>query len=181
MQAGFVVDSVLPADIDETPHKGELPCAHASRLARQKAAAIAAEHAGAGVILASDTVVACGRRILPKAEDEKTARECLKQLSGKRHRVHTAVAVVHLDGKTVEKLVTTQVKFRRLSEADIAHYIISGEWQGKAGGYAIQGLAASFIPWINGSYSAVVGLPLSETAQLLQSAGVSARQHITRK
>jgi septum formation protein len=123
-------------------------------------------------VLAADTVVACGRRILPKAEDEKTARRCLELLSGRRHRVYTAVAVM-AGGKQHNRLVITQVRFNRLGEQDMQRYIASGEWQGKAGGYAIQGQAEAFIPWINGSYSNIVGLPLAETCRLLESAGMA--------
>lgn len=170
-QIGITPDAVRAADINETPQKAEQPHHHALRLAEEKARVVAALEPGA-VILASDTVVGVGRRILPKAEDEKTARHCLKLLSGRRHQVHTAIAVIDTKGKLRTVLVTTRVRFSHLSEQDIEHYIASGEWQGKAGGYAIQGLAASYIPWINGSYSAVVGLPLAETQALLKSAGI---------
>lgn len=167
-QIGLIADQVTAADIDETPRKGELPDKYALRVAGEKAASVAEKHPDS-VILAADTVVACGRRILPKAEDEKTARQCLELLSGRRHRVYTAVCV-----STHSTVVMTQVRFNRLSSKDIAHYIASGEWHGKAGGYAIQGLAEAFIPWIGGSYSNVVGLPLAETRKLLAAAGVAA-------
>ncbi|MDE3060091.1 MAG: septum formation protein Maf, partial [Pseudomonadota bacterium] len=157
------------AEIDEVPSKTELPDKYALRMAQGKAAVVAAKHLDA-IVLAADTVVACGRRILPKAEDEKTARQCLTLLSGRRHRVYTAVCVAHKETSR-SKLVMTQVRFPRLSVKDINAYIASGEWHGKAGGYAIQGKAETFIPWISGSYSNVVGLPLMETAQMLKAAG----------
>ena len=156
------------ADVDETPKKGELPRAYALRMAREKAQAAADP---AAHVLAGDTVVALGRRILPKAEDEATARECLTLLSGRRHRVFSAVALRAPDGRVSERLSETIVRFKRLSEAEIAAYLATGEWRGKAGGYAIQGAAEGLIPWISGSYSGVVGLPLFETRALLKSAG----------
>jgi septum formation protein len=170
-QIGIIPDAVDPADIDEAPGKRELPAEHAARLADQKAAAVSARHVGS-VILAADTVVALGRRILPKAEDEPTARRCLAMLSGRRHRVIGGVTLMSADGRTWSRLVTTAVKFKRLQALEIDAYIESGEWRGKAGGYAIQGRAAALIPWIEGSYSNVVGLPLYESAQLLRNAGV---------
>jgi len=139
-------------------------------MAREKATYIAAQFPD-NVILAADTVVACGRRILPKADDEKTAKKCLQMLEGRRHRVYTAVCISH-DGKYHEKLVITQVAFKRLTQKEIEAYIVSGEWQGKAGGYAIQGVAEAFIPWISGSYSNVVGLPLAETSTMLGQCGI---------
>lgn len=169
-QAGIVPDEVIAAGIDETPRKAEQPAVYAERIAAEKAAFVAAKHPDA-VVLAADTVVACGRRILPKAEDEATAKRCLTLLSGRRHRVYTAVCVVS-GGKVKAKLVMTQVKFSRLTADEIKAYAQSGQWHGKAGGYAIQGHAESFIPWINGSYSNVVGLPLAETCQMLKQAGV---------
>jgi septum formation protein len=169
-QADFVPDKILAAEIDETPCKNELPIKYAERLAREKAAAIFAQHNDA-VVLAADTVVACGRRILPKAEDEKTARKCLEQLSGRRHRVYTAICVRRGD-KISSKIVMTQVSFKRLTKKEIDNYIASNEWQGKAGGYAIQGKAEAFIPRINGSYSNVVGLPLAETSTMLAQFGI---------
>jgi septum formation protein len=163
-QIGLVPRSVEPADIDETPRKDELPDAYARRMAREKAQAVAARMPSTRV-LAADTVVCCGRRILPKAEDETAARKCLTLLSGRRHRVITAVALA--TGRVLkEKSVMTMVCFRRLTDRDIEAYIASKEWHGKAGGYAIQGAAAGFIPAINGSYSGVVGLPLAEVKQL---------------
>ncbi|MCH2547836.1 MAG: Maf family protein [Alphaproteobacteria bacterium] len=170
-QIGIVPDTVQPADIDETPHKNELPAPHALRLACEKAQRVAQTGA---IVIASDTVVACGRRILPKAEDVHTAYQCFTLLNGRRHQVHTGVCVIDATGKQQSVVVSTRVKFRLLEKWEIAHYIASGEWQGKAGGYAIQGAAAAFIPWINGSYSAVVGLPLAETSRLLVSAGYKA-------
>ncbi len=165
-QIGIVPDVVDPADIDETPAKGELPAAHVLRLAEAKARTVQPRHPGA-FILAADTVVACGRRILPKAEDEQTARACLTLLSGRRHRVYGGVAVMTPAGELAFRRVISQVAFKRLSADELEGYLRSGEWQGKAGGYAIQGRAAALIPWVSGSYSNVVGLPLYETAQLL--------------
>jgi len=169
-QIGIVPDAVDPADIDETPLKGELPPAHVERLAEAKARAVAPRHPGA-FVLAADTVVACGRRILPKAEDEATARVCLAMLSGRRHRVYGGVAVLTPGGEIGFRRVLSQVAFKRLSGLELEAYIASGEWHGKAGGYAIQGQAAALIPWVSGSYSNVVGLPLFETAQLLTGRG----------
>ena len=161
-------DAVLPADIDETPLKGEVPKDHAERLAAGKAAAVA--EAGS-VTLAADTVVGVGRRILPKAEDTRTALACLDLLSGRRHRVHSAVTVVDAAGKARHRLSTTIVTFKRLTTAEIDAYLDSGEWHGKAGGYAIQGRAEAFVRFLSGSHSGVVGLPLFETRALLLSAG----------
>jgi septum formation protein len=169
-QIGIEPAVVDPADIDETPRGRELPAAHARRLARAKAAAVRARHPGR-FVLAADTVVACGRRILPKATDTKTARECLALLSGRRHRVLGAVVVIDPEGRKAERLVTTAVTFKRLSAGEIDAYLASGEWEGKAGGYAIQGRAAQYVPQIVGSYSNVVGLPLYEAAALLHGLG----------
>ena len=169
-QVGLMPDCIDPADIDETPRRDELPPAHAMRLAQEKAQAVIPRHPGA-YILAADTVVACGRRILPKTEDEASARSCLELLSGRRHRVHGAIALIGPDGRLVMRRVESQVSFKRLSEAEIGAYLRTGEWQGKAGGYAIQGRAAALIRWVSGSYSNVVGLPLFETAQLLAGRG----------
>ena len=169
-QIGITPDQVTPADLDENQQARELPRDYALRVARAKAAAVAEDHTGA-YVLAADTVVACGRRILPKAEDETTARECLGLLSGRRHRVLTAVALVTPDGRTKDRVVETAVRVKRLSAAEIDTYVLSGEWLGKAGGYAIQGRAAALVPWINGSYSNVVGLPLAETHALLLGMG----------
>ena len=169
-QIGIAPAVIDPADIDESPRPRELPAAHARRVARAKAAAVSARHPGA-FVLAADTVVACGRRILPKAGDRQTARECLTLLSGRRHRVFGAVAVIGPDGRKAERLVITAVTFKRLSAGEIDAYLASGEWEGKAGGYAIQGRAAQYVPQIVGSYSNVVGLPLYETAALLRGLG----------
>tara|TARA_B100000929_G_scaffold101111_1_gene79864 strand:+ start:14117 stop:14623 length:507 start_codon:yes stop_codon:yes gene_type:complete len=160
--------AINPADIDETPHKGELPRDYAKRMAREKAQAAAS---GDGHVLAGDTVVAAGRRILPKAEDEATARKCLELLSGRRHRVLSAIALRAPDGAIRERLSETVVMFKRLSSAEIDAYLVSGEWEGKAGGYAIQGIAEGLISRIQGSHSGVVGLPLYETRTLLRAAG----------
>lgn len=172
---GVVPDVVEPADIDEIPRPRELPGPHALRLAIEKAEVVAARRPDA-FVLAADTVVARGRRVLPKAEDEATAVRCLDALSGARHRVLGGIAlVVPPAGDTPRRLVTrlvrTDVKFKHLSEEERALYLASGEWRGKAGGYAIQGLAAAFIPWIGGSHSNVVGLSLPETWGLLTGAG----------
>jgi septum formation protein len=169
-QVGLMPDCIDPADIDETPRRGELPSAHVMRLAQEKAQAVIPRHPGA-YILAADTVVACGRRILPKTEDEASARSCLEMLSGRRHRVHGGIAVASPGGCLVTRRVDSQVAFKRLSEAEIGAYLRTGEWQGKAGGYAIQGRAAGLIRWVSGSYSNVVGLPLFETVQLLAGRG----------
>lgn len=166
-QIGVVPDQVLSADIDEAPLPKETPRAVALRLAAAKANAVAAQGA---IVLAADTVVALGRRVLPKAETEAEARDCLALLSGRAHRVYTAVAVRDANGVVRERLVETRVSFKRLTRADIDAYIKSGEWQGKAGGYAAQGMAGRFITRIVGSYSAVVGLPLYETANLIEAA-----------
>lgn len=164
---GVVPDAVVAADIDETAHKAELPRDYAQRMAREKALAVATD----GHVLAGDTVVAAGRRILPKAEDEATARRCLELLSGRRHRVLSAIALRAPDGSVRERLSETAVKFKRLSAEEIAAYLASGEWQGKAGGYAIQGAAEGLISWLQGSHSGVIGLPLFETRALLKAAG----------
>jgi septum formation protein len=170
-------DVIDPADLDETPGPGETPSRHADRLARAKALAVATRHAGA-FILGADTVVACGRRILPKAEDEATARSCLRLLSGRRHRVHGGVAVVAPDGRIGSRVVQSIVTFKRLTQREIDAYLASLEWQGKAGGYAIQGLAARFVRSIGGSYSNIVGLPLFETAALLEGRGFPGLQDL---
>ena len=172
-QIGFAPDLVAPADIDETPLKDETPLRHAERLALEKARKVAAHHP-TSFVLGADTVVACGRRILPKAEDEATARKCLALLSGRRHRVFGGVALIGPDGTVALRRVQTAVTFKRLAETEIAWYLASGEWHGKAGGYAVQGLAARFVRDVIGSYSNVVGLPLFETAQLLTGRGVRA-------
>ncbi len=169
-QIAVVPGIVDPAHLDESPAKGELPVPHARRLAEEKARAVLPRHPGC-FVLAADTVVACGRRILPKAEDAATARQCLTLLSGRRHRVHGGVCLIAPDGKVRQRLVTTIVTFKRLTAAEIAAYVESGEWDGKAGGYAIQGLAARFVRALSGSYSNIVGLPLFETTALLEGSG----------
>lgn len=170
-QIGIEPDAVIEPDVDETVARGELPRQHALRLAEAKARAVAAHLDAPAFVLAADTVVACGRRILPKAEDRRTAERCLDLLSGRRHRVHGGIAVVDPDHRLASRLVTTQVKLKRLSAVERQRYLASNEWLGKAGGYAIQGRAAAFIPWINGSYANVVGLPLVETVTLLDGLG----------
>lgn len=165
---GLVPEQVCAADIDETPRKAEMPRAYASRMAREKALAIAGEGAH---VLAGDTVVALGRRILPKADDEAAARSCLALLSGRRHRVLSGIALAAPDGTLRERLSETIVRFKPLSAAEIDAYLASDEWRGKAGGYAIQGSAEGLIAWISGSHSGVVGLPLFETRALLKAAG----------
>ena len=169
-QVGIEPATVAPAAIDEAPRARERPAHYARRMAREKAEAVASDHADA-FVLGADTVVALGRRILPKAEDEAAARACLERLSGRRHRVLGGLAVIAPDGRRAERLVATAVTFKRLEAREIAAYLASGEWRGKAGGYAIQGRAAAFIPRINGSYPNVVGLPLTETLALLTGLG----------
>jgi septum formation protein len=166
-QVGLEPAEIDPADIDETPAARELPRAYALRMATSKLAAVAPRHPAA-VVLAADSVVVCSRRILPKAETEAEARTCLGRLSGRRHRVLGAVAVGFPDGTVRTRLVETVVRFKRLEAAEIDDYLHSGEWRGKAGGYAIQGRAARFVDFISGSYSNVVGLPLFETVKLLK-------------
>ncbi len=166
-QVGLEPAEIDPADIDETPTARELPRAYALRMARSKLAAVVPRHPGA-VIVAADSVVVCSRRILPKAESEAEARTCLGRLSGRRHRVLGAVAVGFPDGTVRTRLVETVVRFKRLETAEVDDYLKSGEWRGKAGGYAIQGRAARFVDFISGSYSNVVGLPLFETVKLLR-------------
>ena len=169
---GVTPDAVIPADIDETPLTGEPPRAYAQRLAEAKGAAIAARpEAAEALVLTADTVVCVGRRILEKAVEEAEAEAFLRLLSGRRHRVITAVSGRR--GQDVRlRRVETQVKMKRLDEREIAAYVASGEWRGKAGGYAIQGLGAALIPSINGSYTNVVGLPLTETAAMLEGLGL---------
>jgi septum formation protein len=175
-QAGIEPDALRPADIDETPKRGELPRACATRLARQKAETALAmvridEELKGSFVLAADTVVAVGRRILPKAELLDEAAQCLRLLSGRNHRVHTAICLVTPQETFRQRLVETRVRFKRLSAEDIEAYLASGEWRGKAGGYAAQGIAGSFLVKIVGSYSNVVGLPLYETLALLGGEG----------
>ena len=167
---GVKPDAVAPADIDESVPKKELPRQHALRLAREKAMAVAANEPDA-LVLAADTVVAVGRRILPKVEDEATLRACMKLLSGRRHRVLTGVALV-VPGKGIrERLVETMIAMKHLSDAEVDFYANHGEWRGKAGGYALQGYGEVYVRHIAGSYSNVVGLPLAETRMMLKSAG----------
>lgn len=171
-QAGIEPDHIQPADIDETPQRGEHPRSLARRLSREKAeAALAQLKSDANFanpfLLAADTVVAVGRRILPKAETADEARECLRLLSGRTHKVFTGVCLVLPNGNLRQTLVETRLRFERLSRQQIDAYLSSGEWRGKAGGYAIQGLAGSFVVKLVGSYSNVVGLPLQETVSLL--------------
>ncbi|MCB1783813.1 MAG: septum formation protein Maf [Alphaproteobacteria bacterium] len=169
-QIGITPSQVAPADIDETPHKNELPRDLALRLATQKACAIQEKYKDA-YILAADTVVACGRRILPKAETEEQAKDCLARLSGRTHHVYGGICLLTPDGKTRTRLCDTTVKFKRLTTEEIETYIKNGEWEGKAGGYAIQGYAAAYISFLQGSYSNVVGLSLYDTMQLMQGNG----------
>ncbi|MGR3624647.1 Maf family protein [Pseudophaeobacter sp.] len=167
-QLGIVPDDIRPPDIDETPLKRELPRAYCARVTREKLAAVHAETDD--VVLCADTTVALGRRILGKPRDSGEAAEFLLALAGRRHQVITAVAVRHAD-KIWERAVVSQVKMKRLSDEELNAYLASNDWQGKAGAYAIQGPAGAFIPWISGSFTGIVGLPLSETANLLQAAG----------
>jgi septum formation protein len=164
---GLMPAGVAAADIDETPRRGENPRDYARRMAREKALAVLG---GDAHVLAGDTVVALGRRILPKAEDRAIARHCLELMSGRRHRVLSAVVLKSPDGKLRERLSETIVRFKPLAAAEIDDYLASGEWHGKAGGYAIQGAAEGLIAWIQGSHSGVVGLPLFETRALLKAA-----------
>jgi septum formation protein len=169
-QIGLRPDAVDPADIDETPADRELPGPHALRLAEAKARAVAERHPQA-FVLAADTVVACGRRILPKAETEAQAKSCLSLLSGRRHRVLGGICILAPDGRKASRLVTTTVTFKNLDAGEFAAYIASGEWHGKAGGYAIQGLAAAYVRQLQGSYTNVVGLALHETYSMLRGLG----------
>lgn len=169
-QIGVTPDAVEPADVDETPFPAEKPRPYAARVARAKAEAVAPRHPGA-FVLAADTVVACGRRILPKAEREAEARQCLALLSGRRHRVIGGICLLGPDGSSHERIVETRVGVKRLSAAEADAYIASGEWSGKAGGYAVQGLAAAYVDFLNGSHSNVVGLALAETYALLAGLG----------
>lgn len=169
-QVGLTPDVVDPAALDERPLPGELPMRHAVRLAVAKASLVMQRHPGT-FVLGADTVVACGRRILPKPETRDEARMCLELLSGRRHRVHGGVALATPNGGLVQRQVTTIVALKRLTKVEIDLYLASEEWRDKAGGYAIQGLAARFVREIIGSYSNVVGLPLFETAALLEGQG----------
>lgn len=168
---GVVPDAVDPADIDEEPRKHERPQPHVTRLSAEKAAVVAARHPGS-VVLAADTLVAVGQRILPKAEDADTALRCLKLISGRRHAVLTAVCVIDGQGKVRERLSSSTVRVAPLSADQIERYIESGEWRGKAGGYAIQGQFEAHVAWMEGSFSAIMGLPLFETRAMLETAGI---------
>ncbi|QFG36034.1 septum formation inhibitor Maf [Paracoccus pantotrophus] len=171
-QIGIVPDRILPAEIDEAPQRGENPRDYVRRMAREKAAALAG-HAG-DAVLCADTAVVAGRRILGKPADAAEARRFLQLLSGRRHRVLTSVALAH-GGRLRERLVETVIRFRPLTAAQIDAYLATGEWQGKAGAYAIQGHASAFAIWMQGSYSGVVGLPLAETATLLAAIGIQGK------
>lgn len=168
---GITADAIIPADIDESALKGELPRVYARRMAAEKAAVIAAQHPDSAV-LSGDTVVAAGRRILPKAESEADARMCLDLISGRRHLVLSAVTLMLPGGRALHRLSESVVSFKRLHADEVEAYVAGGEWQGKAGGYAIQGSAEALIRSISGSYSGIMGLPLYETRSLLLSAGL---------
>jgi septum formation protein len=175
-QIGVEPDAIIPADVDETPERGEAPRVLAHRLAAEKAniaAGYAArrEDVGPALVLGADTVVCVGRRILPKCEILDEAEDCLRLLSGRAHRVYTSLALLTPSGGKRHRLVETRVRFKRLSREELGAYLASGEWRGKAGGYAIQGLAGAFVVRLIGSYSSVVGLPLAETAALLVGEG----------
>lgn len=165
---GVVPDAVIAPEIDETPHKSEVPVRYACRMAAEKAAAL--DEPGA-LILAADTVVAAGRRILPKTLTPDEARAALALLSGRRHRVHSAVTLIDREGKARHRLASSTVTFKPLSAEELEAYLASREWEGKAGGYAIQGRAESLVRWVSGSWSGIVGLPLYETRALLRAAG----------
>lgn len=167
-QIGVVADDVRPPDIDETPEKAELPRPYCVRMAREKALAV--EAGSDDIVLSADTTVALGRRIFGKPEDAGEAEDFLRKMSGRRHKVITAVAVRRGD-RIWQRDVVSDVKIKRLDDDEIAFYLGTGDWQGKAGGYGIQGPAGAFIPWIQGSFTAIVGLPLKETAGLLLAAG----------
>ena len=169
---GVTPDAIEPADINEDPIPGEKPLAYVTRIAAEKTQAISRD--SDDIILGADTTVACGQRILGKPADAAEARNFLELLSGRRHKVMTSLSVRRTD-QHWSKTVTTSVKMKRLSEQEISDYLASNEWQGKAGGYSIQGIAGAFVPWISGSYTAVVGLPLAETANLLRAAGYPVR------
>lgn len=169
-QVGVAPDRVDPADIDETPLRDETPRRHALRLAVEKARAVAPRSPDA-IVLAADTVVAVGRRILPKAETAEQAARCLKLLSGRNHKVLTGIAAIAPDGREASRLVETRVQFKHLSDFEQADYLAGGEWHGKAGGYGVQGAAGGFIIDLHGSYTGVVGLPLYETLNLLTGLG----------
>ena len=170
LQMGIKADSIMPANIDESAFRNESPRLYAARLAKEKCLAISKLEPRA-FIIGADTVVTAGTKIFPKADSIEIARECMIQLSGRRHQVITGVAVISPLGRLSTRLVTTRVKFKRLSDKELEVYLGTYEWEGKAGGYAIQGVAGSFIDWINGSYTNVVGLPLYETKNLLEGLG----------
>lgn len=170
-QIGISPDQIIPSDIDETPKLGELPRPLAGRLALEKAKASSAFGDGKHVILSADTVVGVGRRILPKTEEAGEARKCLNLMSGRAHQVYTGVAVVSPKGDVTTRIVSARVQFKRLTDQEVDWYIETGEWKGKAGGYGIQGAAAAFVKSINGSYTAIVGLPLFETRNMLIGVG----------
>ena len=175
-QAGIEPDRILPAEIDETPQRAEHPRSLAKRLAEAKAraaheAVLAEDGEATPMVLGSDTVVSVGRRIIGKADTLEDASEALTLLSGRSHRVYTGIALMTANGRLRQRIVETRVRFKRLSEAEIEGYLASGEWRGKAGGYAIQGLAAAFVQKLSGSYTSVVGLPLYETVSLLAGEG----------
>ncbi|HEY1605289.1 MAG TPA: Maf family protein [Allosphingosinicella sp.] len=165
---GVTPDDVRPAEIDETPRRGELPAVYAARMAAEKAAAVAVP---GSLVLAADTVVAAGRRILPKTEDEGEARATLALLSGRRHKVLSAVTLINAESRARHRLSTSILAFKRLSDEELAAYLAAGEWRGKAGGYAIQGRAEALVRFLSGSHSGVMGLPLYETRALLRAAG----------
>ncbi|MCL8384347.1 MULTISPECIES: Maf-like protein [Xanthobacter] len=177
-QAGIEPDLLMPADVDETPERGELPRRLAQRLSQEKAKLVAGRAKDAemnALVLAADTVVAVGRRILPKPDLVDEAEACLRLLSGRTHRVYTGVCLIDPRGRTATRLVETRVRFKRLSRDEINDYLACGEWRGKAGGYAIQGIAGGFVVKLVGSYTNVVGLPLSETLGLLTGQGYDVR------
>ena len=167
-QIGVTPSEIRPADVDETPHKNELPLAYCRRVTKEKVRAVSS--ANDELVLCGDTTVAVGRRILGKPKSGSEAETFLRLLSGRRHRVITAIALKH-QNRIWERYVTSAVRMKHLSDSDIEDYLDTGDWQGKAGGYGIQGPASAFIPWISGSYSAIVGLPLAETQAILQAAG----------
>jgi septum formation protein len=167
-QAGAPPDRVSPANIDETPLADETPLRLVQRLAAAKAAAV---HTPGQFTLGADTLVCVGRRILPKTETEAEAKTCLNLLSGRAHQVMTAVALIAPDGRVSRRVTRTRVKFKRLTREEVAAYLATGEWRGKAGGYGVQGRAGAFVTALSGSYTAVVGLPLYETMSLLTGAG----------
>ncbi len=175
-QIGVDPDVIIPADLDETPQRGESPRSLAIRLSAEKARTAAQIARGRAdiqlpLVLAADTVVSIGRRILPKCEIRDEAEDCLRLLSGRAHRVHTCIALVAASGAKRSRLVETRVRFKRLSRDELSSYLDSGEWRGKAGGYAIQGIASAFVVRLIGSYTGVVGLPLAETASYLAAEG----------